>query len=401
MRIALLLGNDSLSHTARGLVLRQRLLARGHEVMLVTGQRGARLLDSMSAWVLPDLGDVDGAAAPGVDWFRPQNFARCLRAEADLLCKLRPDRALGIFRLTGSSAAKLAGVPYDALVCGCVMPECPAVLGIDGDHAMESAQARTFGMFRGYCAKLAARVLEPLGLQPPRDIWELLRGQRTFLWDFPEFLPMPPQADVRHVGPIWCDQWPNAGFDAARVAQLPSPRAVVAFGTSHGRQDVVRQFVRLLLEIGWSVVLAAGGQRELLDDLPAGDRLAAFEFVPLDKTLPMADVVVCHGGQGVIFDALRCAVPILVVPSQPEQAHNGVCLERLGCGRRVFASRLYWGQPYSYASELQALDGGALAAILQNLLGNPSLPHRLAEMSACIRRYDGAAALAPFLEHDA
>jgi UDP:flavonoid glycosyltransferase YjiC (YdhE family) len=401
MRIALLLGNDSLSHTARGLALRGRLLERGHEVLLIAGGRGARLLDSISAWVLPDLGDVDGAAAPGVEWFRPQNFERCLRSEADLLRELRPDRALGIFRLTGSSAAKLAGVPFDSLACGCVMPECPAVLGMDGRHPLERAQEKTFGIFRGYCAKLVGKVLEPMGLPAPRDIWELLRGRRTFLWDFPEFLPMPPEADVIHVGPIWCRQWPTDGFDVARVARMAAPRAVVAFGTSPGHQEVVRHFVRLLLGIGWSVVLAAGGQGKLLEDMPASDRLAAFEFVPLEEVLPLARVVLCHGGQGVIFDALRRGVPVLVVPFQPEQAHNGLCLERLGCGRRIFAWRPYWGQPYSYRAELKAMDGAALSAILEDLLGNPSLGDRLSKMSACIGRYDGAAALARLLEQDA
>jgi UDP:flavonoid glycosyltransferase YjiC (YdhE family) len=45
-----------------------------------------------------------------------------------------------------------------------------------------------------------------------------------------------------------------------------------------------------------------------------------------------ADLLVCHAGHGTIATALLAGIPLLLLPFQVEQYHNGKNVERLGAG---------------------------------------------------------------------
>ncbi len=138
MKILLLPKNNSLSHIAKCLVIKNAFESKGHQVFLACSQMRAPFLRALGVehHVLPDIQDVDGASLPTFAWFRsPQVINDCIRAELALMKKLKPDRILGVFRFTGKISAWLAGIPYDSLICGCMIPECLEVLGLQGEPA--------------------------------------------------------------------------------------------------------------------------------------------------------------------------------------------------------------------------------------------------------------------------
>jgi len=68
-----------------------------------------------------------------------------------------------------------------------------------------------------------------------------------------------------------------------------------------------------------------------------------------------AALTLCHGGQLTVFEALAGRSPVLVLPLQPEQAHNGLCLARLGCGRSLLPPRPFLGDSRTYVDAFATL----------------------------------------------
>lgn len=389
--------NNTLSHVAKCLVLRRELAARGHEAFLAVAQARAPFLDRLGErdyLVLPDLQEADGGALPVFAWFRPERFEACVRAELALLRDLRPDTMLGVFRFTGPVSAQLAGVPYDALICGSMTPACTDVLGFSPGEAGADQQAEAMAFFRQTCARRIAPALANLGLDPVADAWQLLQGRQTFLWDFPEFQPLPETPGYRHVGPLLWPVWPHPDHDEEALARLRRPIAYVAFGTGRVPPGLLRHLVTALWHLDYAVALALGGQ-SLAEALPNDpERLAVFEFLPAERGLAMAALVVCHGGQNLVFEALRQQVPVFVLPFQPEQAQNGVCVERLGCGRRLLRGQVYTGQADAVGAAFLARPVADLAGGIAASLADPDTANNLAHASEHLARFRGAAAIA-------
>ena len=394
-------GNNTMSHIAKCLALRDVLTARGHEVFVAVTAQRAKELDRMAQSgyiVVPDIQEADGGPAPGFSWFRPKLLEACVRAEAAVIDALKPDRVLGVFRFTGSLSARLTGVSYDSLICGSMTPACTEVLGFAPDETGVDSQAAALSFFRSACARRIAPALKALHLPPVDDVWQLLVGRHTFLWDFPEFQPLPDTPGYRHVGPLAWSGWPSPCDANLRLDRLKGPMAFVAFGTGHVPQCLLRHLIEALWQLGYSVALALGG-RSAGHDLPvAPERLAVFDFLPVDMTLTRASLVVCHGGQMLLFEAMQQHVPVFVLPLQPEQAQNGRCVERMGCGSRLLRGIVYSGSPSDTVSAFLALSTAELAARIAEFLADGRTDHSVDRAAAVVAHYSGVEALATALE---
>ncbi len=401
-RFLLLPGNNTLSHVAKSLALRQALEARGHEVFLAVSATRAAFLERIGHdryFVLPDIQEADAAPLPGFSWFRPGRVEACIRAEVDLIRKLRPDTVLGVFRFTGPLSAALADVPYDSLICGSMTPAFPDVLGFDADEPGAKDQAEAMQFFRRACAQRMKPAFAALGLTPVDDAWELLVGRRTFLWDYPEFQPLPMTPGYHHVGPVHWAEWPRPEVGTDRLDKLRGPIAYVAFGTGSVPPSLLRHLIEVLWSMGYSVALALGGQ-SVAAELPyAPERLAVFEFLPVEVALARASLVVCHGGQGLVFEALAQRLPMFVLPMQPEQAQNGLCVERMGCGRRLLRGVVFVGQASGFEAAFLERPVQQLADEMSGLLDDKQTSVQLALASRQISRYQGVDALVTQLEN--
>lgn len=393
--------NNTLSHVGKCLALREVLEARGHEVFLAVSAARAAFLDRLGEaryFVLPDIQEADAGTAPSFAWFRPERFAACVRAEVKLLRQLRPDAVLGVFRFTGALSAALAGVPYDSLICGSMTPACRDVLGFEADEAGAGEQAAGLRFFRRTCARRMRPALAALALAPVDDAWHLLQGRRTFLWDFPEFQPLPPTPGYHHVGPIHWSGWPRPHDGSEALDRLRGPIAYVAFGTGYVSPRLLRHLIEVLWRMGHSVALALGGQHAAPDLPAAPTRLAVFEFLPVEQVLARTSLVLCHGGQGLVFEAMAQRIPVFVLPLQPEQAHNGVCLERMGCGHRLIRGVVFMGQADYSAAALLERSVDSLADEMSAFLADQRTGARLDLAAEQVRSYGGVAELAMQLE---
>ncbi|MHB8707499.1 MAG: glycosyltransferase [Desulfuromonadales bacterium] len=395
MKYLIVPGNNSLSHLGKALAVRDGLTAGGHDLLIAVSRARAAFLEhrEIPHVVLPDIQEADGAGFPGVAWFqRPAQLAAVITAERQLLETLRPDRVLGIFHFTLLAAARLAGIPCDSLCCGCMLPGVVDALGFaPGEHGYEQQGAVMDGFFR-YAGHRLSQTLAGFGLPAVSDAREMLLGERTFLWDIPEFQPGAVRPGVVHVGPVLWDGWAYDDLDWVYLDRQPRPLAILSYGTCSGSLQEARRLVRLLGELGYQVAATHG---QTGDEGPPPEWLTWCRFAPLPQLLDRASLFVCHGGQLSVFEALSRQVPVAVMPFQPEQAQNGVCLEQLGWGERLVPGQVFLGRPAVYTEALQQRSDSSL---MDTLAALATRRDQLSQASNLLAPYQGNALLLKTLE---
>ena len=86
------------------------------------------------------------------------------------------------------------------------------------------------------------------------------------------------------------------------------------------------------------------------------------------------------------------------MPFQPEQAHNGVCLERLGCGCRLIPPQPFRQNPRVYTEALNGMSDTEIKSKISLLTDAPQTGERLAEVKQLLEGYNGAETVAKLLE---
>jgi UDP:flavonoid glycosyltransferase YjiC (YdhE family) len=154
--------------------------------------------------------------------------------------------------------------------------------------------------------------------------------------DIEEFFPhtqdMPPTFE--YVGPIlWkCDS-PAPDW----LAKLDRNRRTVYLTMgSTGPLEKIPEIARRLAAEGLQVICTTGTEQTRPED----EHIHSIQFAPGKALCEAADVVVCHAGNGTIYQALSCGKPIIGVPEFHDQDFNMQRVEALGLGLRVDPSRL-------------------------------------------------------------
>ena len=402
MKILLLPENNSLAHIIKCVAIQKALKARGHETVLTTCKSRSPFLNGFGIkyHVLPDIQEADNAPLPTVNWFRnTERIIECVGAEVDLIQDEQPDRVLGVFRFTAKASAHIAGVPYDSLICGCMIPDSKEILGYSEREDGYEKQRAYLSAFYWYAAEKMNKVLRSFGLNAIADIRELLKGERTFLWDFPEFMRLPASSDACHIGPIyWNDAFCSERLpDTREMEKRHKHLAIVSFGTGSVSAWVVKRIVSILLEMGYRVVLAAGGQNDLLANVANHSNLSKYLFAGISDLLPFADLVISHGGQMTVFEALRNRVHVMVIPFQPEQLHNGLCLERIGCGARLIVPEPFMGNGNVYVDAFNRTTDAEIKHKLETIANCRSIVLNLAKYAEILNKYSGVEKLAELI----
>ena len=400
MRFLIIPGNNSLSHIVKSLAVQNRLISKGHECLIAITTERTEFLNRLNIpyALLSDIQENDGASYPTMNWFRDsRKIIDCIENEVNLIQSYKPDRVLGVFRFTAKVSSFLCGLPYYSLVCGCMLSHSQCALGFYDESPDFTDQRDFINMFFRSAAIKINRTLQRYNFVPVRDVREMFIGNQTFLWDIPEFMPVPEKNDVFHAGPVYWEDWPF-DFSGALPADDTKPLAVLAFGTCNGNTDIAERMIDLLLELDYRVVVAAGGQEKLVSVIKHDPRISCFLYVPFHKIFPHASLVVCHGGQMTIFEALSHCVPVVVLPFHPEQAHNGICLERIGCGRMLVPACRFVGSSSVYTDVLDETSDAEIKSMIAELVDNPDTAAHLKEFKKIMGNYNGIETITGKLE---
>lgn len=194
--------------------------------------------------------------------------------------------------------------------------------------------------------------------------------------------------------PDWPPNTKQTGFtffDAADVPVPPDVEEFLAAGEAPivftlGSSAVVdpgrffHESVEAAARVGRRALLVAGDDAPL-DNVPPHVHVSG--YVPYSAVFPRACAVVHPGGIGTTAQALRAAVPMIVVPYSFDQPDNAHRLRRAGVSETI-TRRQY--------------RANRVASTLQRILGDARYRDRVRELSLEMQEEDGARAAADALE---
>ena len=361
--------SGSLAHASRLVAVARALQGRDREVHL---GGGPGFLDdpvlvasgefARHPLAEPGLGEVLGQAR-GADW-----FARALEEDRALIRRLGCRVVVFDNRRSAGVAARLEGVRSVSLTNAPLLgphlgwsPSVESFLGLlapvmgldparlQGSPALAGrAPSDAMPLQAGPLPARLRETLSRLGAPVPPALHHLSLGDRTAVCDHPLLHPLtdPPEG-VEPVGPLlptlraerpgWWDE-----VDAER------PCVLVSFGST-GPVDAQGVVVAALMALGVQVLVTGS------EVVSPSQGLFGARWLPGGEASARADLVVCHGGSGTVYQALEAGTPVVCLPGHLEQALNGLAAARQGVGVTV-AARAAVGSP----TELQALLGRCL-----------------------------------------
>ena len=274
--------------------------------------------------------------------WQPETVTEQLAAIID---ELRPDVVLSDQIAYGASLALRAlERPYASLLVGHptalpapgelfgLPPYFPSALNIDPDDRarLHSLCVRVAEQFAAEF-KLNLHRLNPTAV-PPADPFAAGSPWLTLI-NYPSQLARHrrPVNAARYIGACVRHE-PIDPLLEAEIEALPRPRVYASLGSFMStRADVLSRIADAFQGTPASLILASGvtdpGDLGL-----GGPRRIVRSYLPQVGVLPLCDLVICHGGNNTVTEALHAGVPLLLGPFASDQFAGAEDVRRAGVG---------------------------------------------------------------------
>lgn len=274
--------------------------------------------------------------------FSEEELRKYVHDEIRLLNKLKPDIVIGDFRASLGISAVVSDTPYVCVTNAVWSQYCAIQL----DPPENWLATRILGkpllrkmspylepaIFRHHARPFNA-IREEFGLSPYDNVREAMcSNDLTLFADMPEFFPCNDLPNhCRYIGPVLWE--PETAGASAPVISSDRPIVYLTMGSTGGAH--IDEIANALIGAGFTVVCTSAGdaaqstsEHRLNLGMAAGSRLCR-----------LADVVVCHAGNGTVYQALAQGTPIVGVPEFFDQEFNAQRLEALELGVAVRPGR--------------------------------------------------------------
>ncbi|GGL31749.1 glycosyltransferase [Planomonospora parontospora] len=204
------------------------------------------------------------------------------------------------------------------------------------------------------------------------------------LYVFPEIADY---TDARPLGPSW-HRLDSSVRETDEEFELPEALkggegSLVYFSLgSLGSADVelMQRVIDVLATTPHRYIVSKG---PLHEEIKLAGNMWGAEFLPQTKILPLVDLVITHGGNNTVTEALHFGKPMILLPLFWDQYDNAQRVHELGYGVRL--------STYGFADS-------ELTGAVERLLGDAALREKLAAAGEEIRRRDGLRRAADLIE---
>lgn len=281
---------------------------------------------------------IDCASRFDFSWINEPSIERIFLSQVQCIKQLRPAIVVGDGVNTLKMAAEVAEVKYLSLLNGYLTKYYSLIRDVPSGHpaAKYSKQLhpKVYAGIIRFAEKLAFRQvhapfkkirkkhkLRKLYLLPDE-----MEGDLNIILDLPDLFP---QKDLPshyyHAGPVFFTG------NARSLISIPAnekPSILVSMGSSGNWKHAA-----YLNDSRFSNynIIAAGDSERVLN---AG-HIEHFSFVSGEEAWKNVKLVICHGGNGTIYQALSRGVPVLCRTYLFEQEYNARRIEQLGLGECI------------------------------------------------------------------
>jgi UDP:flavonoid glycosyltransferase YjiC (YdhE family) len=389
-RLRILLGAfGDPGHAFPMIALGRALAARGHDVTLQTWQRWRAHVEveGIAFAPAPEY-DVFPSGSEPLDFY--EAVVHAARDTQPLVRELRPDVAVAdILTLAPALAAEAERVPVATLIPH-VYPHGERHFPIYslGARMPRSALGRALwrtaqepvdrGLELGRVE--LNRTRERLGLAPLDYVHGGISRQLALVASFPQLeYPRAWPAHVHVVGPL---MWEPPSADVA-LPPGDNPLVLVAPSTAQDAEHTLLRAALRGLANAPVRVLATWNRRLPPRPLPVPDNARLVDWISYSRTMPHADVVVCHAGHGTLVRALASGCAVVACPATGDMSENAARVDWAGAGVRV---------PRRFASPR------VLRLAVERALDDASITARARELAAWAAVHDSGEAAAVLVE---
>ena len=310
------------------------------------------------------------------------NVELYIEDELTLIERIAPDVILNDFRLPVAISARVAGVPFANILNAYWT----------NHYAPRLRAPEDFPLTRICGKRIATRLLPPLqrlmlrlyarpfnaaakahGVEPFGNIFDVMASPHlNLICDLEEFMPMQGGGEhFRYIGPLL---WQPPMAAPEWLDRLEPARPVVYFSMgSTGFAHYYETLRKAFAGTDFQVMITTGG----LDAGAMPENFFVADMAPGLELAAKADLLICHGGNGTIYQALYHGVPVLGIPTFHDQDFNMQRVEDLGLGAALYPRKL---------------EPSALRAAAERLTCDENVRDRCREISLKVRESDAAAA---------
>jgi len=342
----------TLSHISRPLSVALELRNRGHEIVFAGESPKKRFIEDEGFTVLPlhepDPKELFGNIRAGkLRFVSDDEITRMIDADLELYKELKPDLVLTDGRFTAPISTHIAGLKHAAIVNVSsteyrALPYIPFFEWIPESIVNRNAGLwKTLDLFNLRLEMLIfdgtmnifSRLSRKYGLEKPITATNCLTGKDlTLLADIPEYFPTRNLPDDYHyIGPLtWKASLPHPLWWPPDKSVRPL--IYITMGTT-GIGDFFHKTYELFRGSEMTAIITTGAQASDLENIDG--KIYVEPFIDGDLAMEASDLVVCHGGNGTIYQALQHGKPIIGIPTIPDQKFNMRRVESLGIGRML------------------------------------------------------------------
>jgi len=177
------------------------------------------------------------------------------------------------------------------------------------------------------------------------NLFNLLKADLTIVNDLPDYYDQSKfPKDVVFTGPLFSKATSDESVDP-KIYEVFDPKnnktKIFCTLSSSGSKEMLKEVIKVFTYgegLNWNAVILSPHcpVKEALAIL--GNREGVYitdKFVPAQKINAMADIVICHGGQGTVQTAIHCGTPLVGVATQQEQFINLSNVAARGAGIRI------------------------------------------------------------------
>ncbi|MCK4815748.1 hypothetical protein KA005_08260, partial [bacterium] len=215
--------------------------------------------------------------------------------------------------------------------------------------------------------------------------YEFFEGKDfTLLPDIPEYAPTRNlSSNFYYIGPL---TWSN-NLPAPEYFNLLKKNKKVVYVTigSSGFADIFNR-IMTLKDIDIQIVASTGGEKLPRIFNKTHPDIFIEPFVNGDLVMKKSDLVICHGGNGTVYQALKNGVPIIGMATHQEQDYNLKRIESLGLGKRLRHAQI-------------KKDISPLLSAVHEVLSEPKYNENASIYEQILSKYNGAKSGARIIEN--
>lgn len=261
-------------------------------------------------------------------WLNEQDTERVYLEQANIIHHYKPHLVIGDTSVTLKMAAEVNRTPFVALTNAYMTPYYLPVRRLSKAHP-KAAQVDKFPpAFYKYIIRIAEsynfyKIHQPFknlrkayGLKNIETYTQEIEGDLNLVCDLPELFPiktLPPHYKV--IGPLLHNMPGGVDEELNNVLNNGKPNVLVTMGSS-GSFEALGMLNHSLFA-KYNIVIAGYTHHTLM-----APHIISRPFVNLSHVLPLTQVVICHAGNGTIYQALKYGVPLLSHTNIFEQEWN-------------------------------------------------------------------------------